>query len=104
MSAIGGGTAAVSRVAKAAPDGYEFIIGAVDTFAQSQYLFEDPPANTENDFEPIALAVQQSLVLVTRSSLGVSNLKEFVSYLKAHPNGCDLGLPESVRLPIWPAP
>jgi tripartite-type tricarboxylate transporter receptor subunit TctC len=81
---VGGGTTAVSRVAKAAPDGYEIIIGAVDTFAQSQYLFEPPPADTLNDFEPIALAVQQSLVLVTRKSLGVSNLKEFTAYLKLH--------------------
>lgn len=79
-----GGTIAVGRVVKATPDGYEFIIGAVDTFAQSQYLFENPPADTMNDFEPIALAVEEPLVLVTRTALGVSNLKEFVAYLKAH--------------------
>ena len=29
----GGGTVGVSRIAKAAPDGYQFVIGAVDTFA-----------------------------------------------------------------------
>jgi tripartite-type tricarboxylate transporter receptor subunit TctC len=88
---IGGGTTAVERVAKAAPDGYEFIIGAVDTFAQSQYLFTNPPADTLNDFEPIALAVEQPLVLVARSSLGVTNLKEFVAYVKAHPEGMRFG-------------
>jgi tripartite-type tricarboxylate transporter receptor subunit TctC len=79
-----GGALAVRRVAKADPDGYQFIIGAVDTFAQSQYLFENPPANTMKDFEPVALAAEQPLVLVTRNTLPVSNLKEFISYLKEH--------------------
>jgi tripartite-type tricarboxylate transporter receptor subunit TctC len=79
-----GGTIAVSRVAKAAPDGYQIVIGAVDTFAQSQYLFEKPPSNTLTDFEPIALAVEQPLLLVARKELPVSNLKEFVPYLKQH--------------------
>lgn len=79
-----GGTIAVSRVAKSEPDGYRFIIGAVDTFAQSQYLFENPPSNTMTEFEPVALAAEQPLVLLTRKSLPVSNVKEFVAYLKAH--------------------
>lgn len=78
-----GGTIGVSRVAKAAPDGYEIVLGAVDTFAQSQYLFKQPPYNSVADFEPVALAVEQPLVLVVRNSLPVSNLREFASYLKA---------------------
>jgi tripartite-type tricarboxylate transporter receptor subunit TctC len=78
-----GGTIGVSRAAKAAPDGYEIVLGAVDTFAQSQYLFKKPPYNSVADFEPVALAVEQPLVLVVRNSLPVSNLKEFAAYLKA---------------------
>jgi tripartite-type tricarboxylate transporter receptor subunit TctC len=79
-----GGTIAVSRVAKAAPDGYQIVLGAVDTFAQSQYLFKEPPSNTANDFTPIGLAVEQPLLLVVRNDLPVSNLKEFAAYLKAN--------------------
>jgi len=79
-----GGTIAVSRVAKATPDGYEIVLGAVDTFAQSQYLFKDPPSNTATDFVPVALAVEQPLLLVVRNDLPVSNLKEFAAYLKAN--------------------
>ncbi|MGC1466690.1 MAG: tripartite tricarboxylate transporter substrate binding protein [Pseudolabrys sp.] len=79
-----GGTIGITRVAKEAPDGYHFVIGAVDTFAQSQYLFENPPSDTMKDFEPVALAVEQPLVLLTRKTLPVSNLKDFVTYLKAH--------------------
>jgi tripartite-type tricarboxylate transporter receptor subunit TctC len=87
----GGGTIAVSRVARADPDGYHFIIGAVDTFAQAQYLFENPPSNTMTDFEPIALAVEQPLVFVARKELPVNNLTEFAAYLKSHQNEMKFG-------------
>ena len=86
-----GGTIAVSRVAKAAPDGYQFIIGAVDTFAQSQYLFDNPPADTMKDFEPVALAVDQPLVFLVRKGLPVSNLKEFADYLKVQQKDVKFG-------------
>ena len=33
-----GGLVGGSRVAKAAPDGYQFVIGNVGSFAQSQWL------------------------------------------------------------------
>jgi len=79
-----GGTIGVSRAAKAAPDGYQFVIGAVDTFAQSQYLFKAPPYNAMTDFEPVALAVEQPLVLIVRKDLPVNNLPEFATYLKAN--------------------
>ena len=79
-----GGTIAVSRVAKAAPDGYQIVLGAVDTFAQSQYLFKEPLYNTVTDFVPVGLAVEQPLLLVVRNDLPASNLKEFAAYLKAN--------------------
>jgi tripartite-type tricarboxylate transporter receptor subunit TctC len=79
-----GGTIAVSRVAKAPPDGYQIALGAVDTFAQSQYLFKEPTSNTLTDFTPIGLAIEQPLLLVVRNDLPVSNLKEFAAYLKAN--------------------
>jgi tripartite-type tricarboxylate transporter receptor subunit TctC len=79
-----GGTIAVGRVAKAAPDGYQIVLGAVDTFAQSQYLFKEPPYNSAADFVSVGLAVEQPLLLVVRNDLPASNLKEFAAYLKAN--------------------
>jgi tripartite-type tricarboxylate transporter receptor subunit TctC len=86
-----GGSTAVMRVAHAAPDGYQMIIGAVDTFAQSQYLFEPPPANTMTDFEPVALVTDQPLVLLARTTLPVSNVKEFVAYLNKNQENVRFG-------------
>ena len=79
-----GGTIAVSRVAKAASDGYQVILGAVDTFAQSQSLFKELPYDTVTDFEPVALAVEQPLILITRTAIPAANLKDFAAYLKAN--------------------
>src|SRR5213078_1689660 len=45
-----GGMTGVSRVAKAAPDGYQFVLGGSDTFAQKQTLYKKPPYNFVNDF------------------------------------------------------
>ena len=86
-----GGTVGVGRVAKSPPDGYQFVIGAVDTFAQSQYLFKNPPYNSVTDFEPVALAVEQPLVLIVRKNLPVNNLQEFAAHMKANPGNLRFG-------------
>lgn len=86
-----GGTIGVSRAARSAPDGYTMVIGAVDTFAQSQYLFQNPPFNAIEDFEPIALAVEQPLVVVARKNLPVGNLREFADYARHRPGQLSFG-------------
>jgi tripartite-type tricarboxylate transporter receptor subunit TctC len=79
-----GGMTGVSRVAKAAPDGYQFVLGGIDTFAQNQTLYKKPLYNAVTDFAPVALVVDQPLVLVTRNELPVGNLREFIAYAKAN--------------------
>ena len=37
-----GGMTGASRVAKAAPDGYQFVLGSVGTHAQNQWLYKQP--------------------------------------------------------------
>src|SRR5215470_3926298 len=56
-----GGMVGGSRVAKAAPDGYQFVIGNVGTFAQSQWLYKVPLYNAVTDFAPVALLTDESL-------------------------------------------
>ena len=73
-----------ARVAKAAPDGYQFVLGNVGTHAVSQSLSKNPPYNVTADFAPVALFADLSLVLVTRKDLPASNLKEFIAYAKAN--------------------
>src|SRR5438552_7605106 len=79
-----GGMTGVSRVAKAAPDGYQFVLGGIDTFAQNQTLYKKPLYNSVTDFVPVALMVEQPLVLVARNDLPVGNLQEFIAYARSH--------------------
>jgi tripartite-type tricarboxylate transporter receptor subunit TctC len=79
-----GGMAGGSRVAKAAPDGYQFVIGNVGSFAQSQWLYKKPPYDVVKDFSPVGLITDESLVLVTRKDFPADNLQQFMAYAKAN--------------------
>jgi tripartite-type tricarboxylate transporter receptor subunit TctC len=80
----GGGMTAAYRVARAAPDGYQFVLGGTDTFAQSQTLYKKPLYNAVTDFVPVALMVEQPFLLVARNDLPAGNLPEFIAYAKAN--------------------
>ena len=79
-----GGMTGVVRVAKATPDGYQFVLGGLDTFAQNQTLYRKPLYNSVVDFEPVALMVEQAILLVIRNELPARDLKEFTSYAKVN--------------------
>jgi tripartite-type tricarboxylate transporter receptor subunit TctC len=79
-----GGMIGVNRVAKAAPDGYQIVIGTAGTHAYNQTLFKNPLYDAAADFAPISLFTEQPLALVTRRDLPVNNLQEFIAYAKAH--------------------
>jgi tripartite-type tricarboxylate transporter receptor subunit TctC len=72
------------RVAKAAPDGYQFMMGHLGTHAQYQSIYKNPLYNAATDFAPVALLVEQSQVLVTRKDFPANDLSEFVAYAKAN--------------------
>ena len=79
-----GGMTGTNRVAKAAPDGYQFVLGNVGTHAQNQTLYKAPLYNAATDFAPVVLMMDQSLVLVARNDFPASNLQEFIAYTKAN--------------------
>jgi tripartite-type tricarboxylate transporter receptor subunit TctC len=80
----GGGMTGAYRVARAAPDGYQFVLGGTDTFAQSQSLYKKPLYNAMTDFVPVALIVEQPFLLVARNDLPAGSLAEFIAYTTAN--------------------
>ncbi len=80
----GGGTTGANRVARAAPDGYQFLLGGTDTLAQSQTLYKKPPYDALTDFVPVALMVEQPFLLVSRNDFPAGNLAEFIAYANAN--------------------
>jgi tripartite-type tricarboxylate transporter receptor subunit TctC len=87
----GGGMTGAARVAKAAPDGSQFVLGNVGTHAVSQSLSKNPPYNVLTDFAPVALFADLSLVLVARKDLPASNLQEFIAYAKVNHDKMQFG-------------
>jgi tripartite-type tricarboxylate transporter receptor subunit TctC len=79
-----GGMIGAARVAKSAPDGYQFVLGNVGTHAVSQTLYKTPFYNSIIDFTPVVLIADLSLVMVARKDLPANNLQEFIAYAKAN--------------------
>ena len=90
VAGAGGMTGAV-RVAKAPPDGYQFMIGGPGQFAYNQTLYKRPLYNSTTDFTPIGLAVEGPFVLITRKDLPASHLQDFISYAKENQRKMQFG-------------
>jgi tripartite-type tricarboxylate transporter receptor subunit TctC len=90
---IGGGagmTAGV-RVARAAPDGYTFLIGNTGTHAYNQVLYKRPLYNAVTDFTPVALVSESPRIVNIRNDLPANDLKEFIAWLKANQDSAKFG-------------
>jgi tripartite-type tricarboxylate transporter receptor subunit TctC len=79
-----GGVTGVARVAKAAPDGYQIVLGDNGTFAANQALYKRAPYNSAFDFAPIGLVFTGTRELVVRKDFPANSLPEFVAYAKAN--------------------
>jgi tripartite-type tricarboxylate transporter receptor subunit TctC len=81
-----GGNLGTDAVAKADPDGYTLSYTASGPLAINKTLFTRLPYNPETDLEPISLIARLPNVLaVNPKSIPVSNVQEFIAYLKARP-------------------
>ncbi len=76
----GGGMTGTARVAKAPPDGYQFVFASVDSMAIVPAMHRAPLYDSVNDFTAAGMVVEQPIVLITRSDLPVSTLQEFRAY------------------------
>jgi tripartite-type tricarboxylate transporter receptor subunit TctC len=76
-----GGMVGSARVAKAPPDGYQFVLGS-RADAINQTLYKNPLYNLRTDLAPVVLVADQPTVLVARKDLPVDNLQEFIAYAK----------------------
>jgi tripartite-type tricarboxylate transporter receptor subunit TctC len=79
-----GGMTGAYRVAKAAPDGYQLVLGTNGTHAQNQSLYKSPLYNAATDFAPVALIAEQPIALMARPDFPADDLKGFIAYAKAN--------------------
>jgi tripartite-type tricarboxylate transporter receptor subunit TctC len=79
-----GGMTGASRVARAAPDGYQLVLGNVGTHAGNQTFYKNPLYNAVTDFTPVILVAQMPFVLVARKDFSANGVSEFIAYARAH--------------------
>ena len=78
-----GGSIAVGRVARAAPDGYTVAIGSADQFVVNAAIYP-LPYDVVKDFEPVALLISGPILIVTKTAVPATNLKELMAWLKTN--------------------
>jgi len=78
-----GGSIAVGRVARAAPDGYTLSIGSGDQFVVNPAIYP-LQYDVVKDFEPIALLVSGPVLIASKTAVPAGNLKELMAWLKAN--------------------
>ena len=86
----GAGTSTGSAyVASAAPDGYTLLVSP-DSIAVNPSLYPNVSLDPLRSFEPVAMLVTATQVLVVRNDLGVSDLKSFLALARQKQDGLNM--------------
>jgi tripartite-type tricarboxylate transporter receptor subunit TctC len=88
-----GGVLGSEQVARAAADGYTFLVSGVASHAVAPALPRGVPYDPVRDFTHIALFGGPPAVLIVNPSVPAASLKDFVALLKANPNKYSYGSP-----------
>ena len=78
-----GGNIGVTRVAKAAPDGYTVLLHHIG-MSTSPALYRNLDYNPLTDFEYIGLVADVPMTLIARGNFPAADFKEFLAYVKAN--------------------
>lgn len=84
------GTIGVGRVARAAADGYTFVLGNWATHVLNGPMFA-LQYDLLKDFEPVSLISSDPLMIVAKKAMPANDLKEFIAWLKANPDKATQG-------------
>jgi len=89
----GGGNIGAEIVAKAAPDGYTFLVSSSPALVMNSSLFRNLPYSAERDFAPVARGVVSPLVFTSHPSVPVKTLRDLVALAKREPSSLTFGTP-----------
>jgi tripartite-type tricarboxylate transporter receptor subunit TctC len=85
-----GGSIAVGRVARAAPDGYTLGIGQWTTHVVNGAIYA-LAYDLLNDFEPISLIARFPQLIVAKNATPANDLKGLIAWLRANPDKVSAG-------------
>lgn len=86
-----GGSIALSRLAKAPPDGSLMSLSALAAYVVNPHLYRTVQYDAVRDFDPIVLVGELPLALAVHPSLPVATLKELIDYARANPERISYG-------------
>jgi tripartite-type tricarboxylate transporter receptor subunit TctC len=72
-------------IARAAPDGYNILVGSMSTHAMNGALYAKMPFKPVDDFAPVALLAYVTNVLAVHPSVKANTIPELIAYAKANP-------------------
>ena len=87
----GSGNVGAATAARAAPDGYTFLVSPDPALTVNQSLYKKLPYNPERDFAPVARGVTVPLVICVQPQLGIRTLAELVERGKRAPRSLTYG-------------
>jgi tripartite-type tricarboxylate transporter receptor subunit TctC len=81
-----GGIVGTQVAARAAPDGYTMLIGSIGTLSINPAIRSRLPYDAERDFVPVARLTDVPNVLVVRTGLPATSVKEVIELARAKPD------------------
>src|SRR6185436_13650321 len=87
----GGGSLAMSEVARADPDGYTLIIGHVGSLAMTPFMTPNLGYDVNKDFAPVSLLAKVPNIFVVHADVPAKDLREFVALAKSRPGQLNYG-------------
>ncbi len=88
-----GGIVGADAAAKAAPDGYTFLLSSGSAMAIVPLITPKMPFDAAKDLVPVAAGARLELFLVVRSDLPITTYADFIKYAKANPGKLTYGTP-----------
>ena len=88
-----GGTIGLSEAAKAAPTGYDLVMGQKDNMVVGPWLYKNLPWDPTKDFAPIAHVAYTPVIIATSANSRFKTLADVVAAAKAAPDSITYGSP-----------
>lgn len=79
------GTIGTNYAAKAAPDGYTFLLDPGGPIVNAPFLVKDLPYDPERDFVPVTKIADSSVVILANPKFPAHDMTSLIAYAKANP-------------------